>query len=174
MIYEGAYDSNILYEPYGSDKWYIEKNIGKYALESAKNWQYISVTQGSLFRSNNSISNAIIDNSYAPYCNYYKGIPLLQTRANNNIIINNSSTYTYIDIVDNRYTSVDTFKTWLASNNVELLYVLSTPTYEEITNETLQNELNELEKMMSYNGQTNISVSGNLAMILDVTALKGE
>ena len=38
----------------------------------------------------------------------------------------------------------------------------------------LNNELNELEKMMSYNGQTNISVSGNLPMLLNVSALKGE
>jgi hypothetical protein len=55
-----------------------------------------------------------------------------------------------------------------------MYYVLSTPTYEEITNTNLLNELNELEKMMSYNGQTNIDINGNLPMILDVTALKGE
>jgi hypothetical protein len=57
---------------------------------------------------------------------------------------------------------------------LKILYPLATPTYEEITNTNLLNELNELEKMMSYNGTTNISVSGNLPMILDVTALKGE
>ena len=151
----GAYQDRIYKN---NDKWYIEKNIGKYILESAKNWQYISVTQGSLFRSNNSISNAIIDNSYAPYCNYYKGIPLSQTRANNNIIINNSSTYTYIDIVDNRYTSVDTFKTWLASNNVELYYVLSTPTTTEITDSALISDLNVLQHLKQYDDTTIITI----------------
>lgn len=65
-------------------------------------------------------------------------------------------------------------KNWLTTHNVTYYFPINTPTYEEITNTNLLNELNELEKIMSYNGQTNISVSGNLPMILDITALKGE
>ena len=56
---------------------------------------------------------------------------------------------------------------------LKFIMYLETPTYEEITNTNLIEEL-EKTKNMSYNGQTNISVSGNLPMILDVTALKGE
>ena len=33
---------------------------------------------------------------------------------------------------------------------------------------------NNLEKMYSYNGTTNIEVVGNLPMIMKVSALKGE
>jgi hypothetical protein len=98
----------------------------------------------------------------------------LVANVNYGIELSASETAFTIRIKDTNYDDINQFKTWLASNNVELLYVLATPTYTEITNENLVNELNELEKMMSYNGQTNISVNGNLPMILDVTALKGE
>jgi hypothetical protein len=71
--------------------------------------------------------------------------------------------------------SVDALTTLLSNTNMVIYYQkLGGASDIEITNTTLIEELNELEKMMSYNGQTNISVSGNLPMILDVTALKGE
>lgn len=146
------------------DKWYKKQVIGKKILNGSENWQYNSVTQGSLFRSNNSITNAIIDNSYAPYCNYYTGIPLSQTRANGNIIINNSSTYSYVDIVDNRYSNATDFKTWLSSHNVILYYVLEIATDIEITDQTLINQLNNID-FNSYNPVTNISTDKGLMII---------
>jgi hypothetical protein len=90
----------------------------------------------------------------------------------NNICINGNNIYIkFADTINTK----ELAKAQLDSmTNFVAYYILETPTYTEITNETLLNELNELEKMMSYNGQTNISVSGNLPMILDVTALKGE
>lgn len=182
MLYEGAYDSSIEIEPYGSDKWYIEKNIRKYAINGASG----SYSKPSTNRFN--IDGALTDylkevnvvtclaDKYVCYAQKGSNNDFNTLVANENfgLDLSSSTSGNTIRIKDTNYDDINQFKTWLASNNVELLYVLATPTYEEITNETLLNELNELEKMMSYNGQTNISISGNLPMILDVTALKGE
>ena len=54
------------------------------------------------------------------------------------------------------------------------IYKLATPTTTPITDTTLISQLNALYNAKSYDGQTNISVSGNLPMILEVGALKGE
>lgn len=156
------------YEPYGTG-WYLEKNIGKVVLDGTRSWQYISVAQGSLFRNaNDIINNAIIDDTYAPYCNYYKGIPRATTRANNNIIANVGSNFHYLDIVDNRYTNATDFKNWLGTHNTSVYYVLATPTYTEITDSELISQLNALEQAQVPYGIAHINVSGDLPTILDL------
>ena len=65
-------------------------------------------------------------------------------------------------------------KDFVDSNEIIAYYVASSPNDIEITNTSLIEQLNNLEKLMSYNGTTNISVSGNLPIILNVKALKGE
>ena len=161
------------YEPYGSDKWYIEKNIGKVVLNGSEGWNFS--TYGTKYRASLSISDIYIsqaDNTTSQLYsnNFIKGAY--------NVTNENTVTARYNTPQLNFFITFATTKTewvnWLTTHNTKVIYPLQTPTYEEITNETLLNELNELEKMMSYNGQTNISVSGNLPMILDVSALKGE
>ena len=71
-------------------------------------------------------------------------------------------------------TDLTGFKTWLSNNNVKLAYELATPTTTPITDTTLINDLNNFYYALSKNGETNISVDGNLPIILDVSALKGE
>lgn len=66
------------------------------------------------------------------------------------------------------------FKTWLSNNNVKIVYPLATETTEPITNTELIEDLNNFYNAKSYNGQTNISVEGDLQMILDVSAIKGD
>ena len=68
---------------------------------------------------------------------------------------------------------VNSFKTWLTTHNTKVVYKLATPTTTPITDATLIEQLNALYNAKSYNGQTNISVSGNLPMILNVSVLKG-
>ena len=175
MLNEGS--TALPYEPYGSDKWYIEKNI--YKIANKTNWVVGNVA------SNNRCPLPLNSNGLADTINNYNGINCISncliatsqgTQATstdiNTISINNANAYVKFDDATN---TKELVKAKLDSmTNFVLYYILKTPTYTEITNETLLNELNELEKMMSYNGQTNISVSGNLPMILDVSALKGE
>lgn len=61
------------------------------------------------------------------------------------------------------------------TTGANVIYVLATPTYTEITNTELINQLEELYTAKSQEGTTNISItSEDLEMILNVSALKGE
>lgn len=164
----GDYQDSIVKD---NGKWYVNKQIGKVVLDGSEYWGYTAVAQGSLFRNGSLLSDAIIDDTYAPYCNYYKGIPRATMRANNNIICNIGSTFRYLDIVDSRYTNADDFKTWLGTHNPTLYYVLATPTYTEITDSTLISQLEAVKR--SFNGQTNISQENDdNASILNASALE--
>lgn len=70
-----------------------------------------------------------------------------------------TSNYIYISINRNRLngnTATD-FKTWLSQNNVIMYYALNTPTNTQITDTTLITQLDNLQKAISYDSQTNIS-----------------
>ena len=71
-------------------------------------------------------------------------------------------------------TGVDALQTWLASNNVNIYYVLDTPTDEEITDATLIGQLNTIEaNARSYDTITNISQNTpNKPFIINATAVK--
>lgn len=60
-------------------------------------------------------------------------------------------------IKDTRYTIARDIQTWLSTHNTTLYYVLNTPTTTEITDTTLIEQLDNLEKAYSYDTQTNIS-----------------
>ena len=143
MLNEGQ--TALPYEPYGNGEWYIHKEIGKVVLNGSEHWSYISVAQGILYRSDNAITNAKNDTTYAPICNYFRGIPLSQQglRQDGDIYLN--AGYNYTDVIDNTHTTSTIFKNFLASNNVEVYYVLNTPTNTLIEDEELINQLNEIE-----------------------------
>ena len=166
MLNEGSIA--LPYEPYGTG-WYIEKNIGKYTFTGSENWSY----SNSRFVVNDIVDNIHLNSTRTQtICNRYGYVA--SGSADYGMFVFYSNGHTQIYVYDKDYTTKSAFNTYLASNTTQFYYIANTPTYTKITNETLLNELNELEKMMSYNGTTNISVSGNLPMILDVTALKGE
>lgn len=74
-------------------------------------------------------------------------------------------------------TSVDDFKTWLASNNVKTYYALATPTDTIITNQALIDQLEALVAGGAENGTTYIKVNAtdpNLPGLLVVEAPKYE
>lgn len=67
--------------------------------------------------------------------------------------------------------TLDNANAWLKDNNIDLYYVLATPTEEEITDTTLISQLNELEKAVSYDDTTNISqTNANLPFIINAEA----
>lgn len=81
---------------------------------------------------------------------------------------------TWTFILPSTVTSLATANTWLQSNNVLLYYPLATATNTEITDTTLINQLNNIEKAYSYNGTTNIlQVSNDNGFMLEVVSLHG-
>lgn len=161
-----------------NDKWYKKGYI--YKIANKTNWV--------VTRNNGSNNRGLIgleDNDCPVAVNGYSTINCVSnmligfsqgTQASttdiNNIAINNALMYVkFADAINTK----ELVKSQLDSmTSLVIYYVLATATDTEITNETLINQLNNIEKLMSYNGTTNISVSGNLPIILNVKALKGE
>ena len=85
-------------------------------------------------------------------------------------ITNNGQTLVFV--TEQTVTTSDELKTWLLSNPTEIAIPLATPTNTEITDTTLINQLNNIEKAYSYNGTTNIlQVSNDNPFMLEVVSL---
>ena len=146
MLNEGS--TALPYEPYNSKgKWRIIKYTGKVNLSSSRNWSYSAVAQGSLFRTNNTISDEIKDNTYAIFSNYYKGIAASEIANRQNYQTYLNSNNNFLDFIDNRYTNVNDFKSFVDNNNIKVYYVLDNPVEKTLTEEeypTLYKQLNDI------------------------------
>lgn len=171
---------NVEGEPdYDSERtgtWYIKKNIGKVVLDGTEtSWSYVSGN------TNRSVFNVLV-NDIETYTsgilmpnlisNYFKK----QTQNATWVVGDVSRTNANEDRVFFIYepnTTLEDFKTWLSTHNTILYYVLSTPTYTQITG-TLEDELEEIyQYAVSRTGQTNISqVNNDLPFTIDATTLK--
>ena len=155
------------------DNWVINRKIGSIVLDGTEVWNNYSTS------TINRFYIYIEDNIVPDYglCDYFT-LGEFANRSNQNYnlrffvgITSNKNTIQF------RYDSITTlanFKTWLSTHNTEVVYKLATPTTEPITDTDLIEDLNELYYEQSNDGTTNISVSGNLSMILTASALKGE
>lgn len=81
-----------------------------------------------------------------------------------------ATTSTQLRLIDSSYIDVASLKS--AMGDVEIYYQLATRTNTEITDTTLINQLNNIEKAYSYNGTTNIlQVSNDNGFMLEVVSL---
>lgn len=134
-------------EPYGVGKWYKYGKIGKVVLNGSESW-YGGSSQTNTIRfdcvfTNNGLpinDNKIICNKFNSIYNDTSDIE--HCRNTNSSFPNTIVIY----INKSRLSSLEleSFKTWLSTNNVEVYYVLATPTIEEITNTEL---IEQLEKI---------------------------
>jgi hypothetical protein len=151
-------------------KWYKKEQCKNIQLTSSLTWNngggatgvtryYTTAIQGNVVTppNNETLASALSNIGIVTATQTYNGSKLGVAIHPNGIIFIDSS-----------------IKDSLSSKEVWLYYVLATPNDIEITNETLIEQLDNLEKMKSYNGITNISSSGNLPIVLGVSALKGE
>ena len=163
-----------------SGKWYLHKEIGKVVLDGSETgWSNPSTNR---FNLDDFVTNYKKERSAnLSLSNYYESYNQTDANASFNSLVENvnsgfnfgSGSGNNIRIKDSRYTSVDDFKTWVSSNNTSFYYVLATPTTTEITYQPLIDQLNELEKAMSKENQTNISqVNNDLPFIISASALK--
>ena len=162
------------------DKWYWHREIGKLHLTSCiyRNPSYSTNTKAfcSFLLPNKDIthSSGAID---LGLCNNfgYKSGSASQFAANNNngLWWEGSTSYSYLLITLTDASTLAKVNEWLSTNSTYIYYVLATPTNTEITYQPLIDQLNLLEKAISYEGQTNISqISNDKPFILDVTAIK--
>lgn len=152
------------YEPYGNGTWYIKKNIGKVVLDGSEStWNgtdpfFVRLTT-------KGISNEIMGMS-----NYFLGTSNDNRATGSNII--------YFDgdlcyIRHTTFSDLATFRTWLGTHNTDVYYVMASPTYTPITGTLAEQLENIYQKLLSYDGQTNISqVNNDLAFIINSSALQ--
>jgi len=183
------------YTPYGTDsielckigdyqdyfyksgsKWYLHKEMKRIKLDGSENWELRNNDGTNYCYSISSITDYMHGKlSNYGYSNMFvvgiaygfddalsrgKGLWFYSTSGSNVLYLVSTET------------SVANLKTWLASNNVTLYYVLETATNTEITDTTLTSQLEAIYNAPLYE-ETNITQENNdLPMVLDITACK--
>lgn len=175
----GNYQDYLYYE---NGNWYKKEQIGKLIFNGSEAWTEQAQTGFARYGVTNTdiINDTSLVNNVLNYSNYFTGITFNQR---NSSITN--TIYTICNAVLSQsafwinttettaYSSLETFKTWLSTHNLEVLYIKATLNDIPITNETLIEQLNAVYK--SYEDQTNITSSygsGNAPFIISASALK--
>ena len=157
---------------YKTDKWYLHKEIEKIILDETKSYQYSS-GYGAVFYTDTDVAN-VNNRSITIMSNKAVGIPIINLE-NNNGIAQNSAANRFLIKFDG-VTSLTTdalAKAYFGSNNYEVRYIKSSPTNIEITDNTLINQLDNIQNALSYEGQTNVSqVNNDKPIIIDITAIQ--
>lgn len=154
------------YEPYGK-VWYIKKNIDKIVLDDSESWFTQRSTSPYVFALNYDNYKRTQENICK--CNFflsvvnggYGDLTDGQIRFRYNSGDTNKNLYVCTTVAS----TINDFKTWLSTHNTEVYYVLATPTYEKITNETLINQLNTIE---TFEGINNISIENENNVLPDL------
>lgn len=169
--YEDLFFKNVVGSKYYDstlelDKWYLKKNINKVIFNGSENWTIYGTGTESwqyrLINTTNVASNSTGKSNYYPYAS-----------------IGGTGTAQGIGVTGGsfriRYGTEDTvenFKTWLSTHNVELYYQLATPT-NILLNNTLQTQLDNLAKAISYQDQTNVSqINADLPFVIKMSAIR--
>lgn len=123
-------------------------------------WTMISVTQGTMFRI--TVSDKATTSATNTLCSFYTPVAQAQ-RADGTV----SGAGTNVDIIDNRFSSVDAFKAWLAENPVILVYKLATPTDFTFTGQEINTRLgynafwsDEGDTEVTYRADINLALGG--------------
>jgi hypothetical protein len=167
----GDYQDRIYYN---NGKWYLEKKIGKVVLNGSESWNmYGSSGQRKWYLPKAYFGNEVPFTNAIDKSNRFTVTRYISGNWQNNKFGYHASANSMIFDTDFGE-SVTDWTTWLSTHNVEVVDALATPTVEEITDSTLLNDLNNLEDAKSYNGTTNIIITGETPADLKITALKNE
>lgn len=160
------------YEPYGSNKWYINKNIGKYVANGDLTGNGTSDTTVSLITPALNISASLGGTALA---NISKN-NLLSGYSSTGVNTLNGTTGTKcIRVVLSKDYCSDyaTANTFLKDNNFTICYGMEKPEYIPITGTLAEQLENVYQLLKSYKGVTNISqVNNDLPFELDVEAVE--
>jgi len=149
----------------------VERKIGKIILDGTENWTVNSTNQTGKYRNCTDLSILTNDNYIRPannytlpkiLCNYYKaaiaGSPGTYA-ANEGFSLNQGD---LIMIYDNTYNTNDVslYQNWLSTHNLEVQYIMNTPTIEN---------LGKVNLPSSYKEQNNVSLGvGILSTTIDI------
>lgn len=157
------------------DNWSIVRENGEVVLDGSEDWMQNTV-YNNVYYVENFLTDATTIEPREMISDYFTYGGLLTT-GSGSVEINKFYQWTNLPqriILGFDTTNLATFKTWLSTHNTKVVYKLATPTTTPITDTNLISQLNALYNLQSYDDTTNISVEGDLPMILEVSALKGE
>ena len=155
-----------------NDKWYLEKNINKIQLLSSFEWWLAQTNENTLRFGCRELTNGLVTSNMKIICNRFKNGTSTTDNTDNEHIrnaIDEYPTFLFVNINKTTASDMDEWKEWLNNNETIVYYILNNPVITEITNEILLQQLNELAKAKSFNGQTNITqISEDLPFDLSV------
>lgn len=152
------------YEPYNNGKWYLKKNTKKISNIITST---VTLSNGNIGGYTNSVNvpNKIELQNNIAKCNK------ATFDKNRNMATGTfyENTYNFVFVG----TSSDTLETLQTKyGNADLYYPTKTPEYI-LLNDTLQEELNNIKKALSYDTQTNISqVNNDLPFVINATVIQ--
>lgn len=157
-----------IYKDKTSGKWYLSKNTNKFVFDGSESWtQHNSTNENFLcvYRNISDMSTGI------------SIITNLFTRKNKvgteDCVYNSYQQNFVVSISKSIVTTVEEFKTWLATNNLYVYFRKSIPEITEITDTTLLEQLEALYELKTYKNVTNVyTTTQNEVPILNVTYLK--
>ena len=130
-----------------SGSWYKQGNIGKQVFNGSEaGWGQGNTSNGK--RNYIAIDNLRIQNNggYA-ISNYFERISANSSWTNdiNGVAVNSNTEQLLIKTISTmELDTLEKFKTWLSTHNTTVYYILATPTYTEITDNTLITALEEI------------------------------
>lgn len=159
--------SDYIYKSGGN--WYIHKEINKVALSESSSWVKSAygtntyfVSMPDIFRGRDNIG----------ICTpYFVGVSYNDRSVEMSNIIYLDANSTGISIRNTSWNTLSEFTTWITNHNFSAYYVWAEAyrTDTKITDSVLIADLESVLSVSTYDGETNISVIGNLASPLSVT-----
>lgn len=135
-------------------KWYLEKNTGTKTFDGSEAWAKTSENDVNIYYLTNSI-NSVSDYTDG-FSTHFKNAKAYPNKASTFAIRGGGQS---IFFNHETITTINDWKTWLNSNNVTAVFP-TLPVITEITNPAILTQLNKLMEARTYDGLTNISVTG--------------
>lgn len=137
------------------NRWYLEKNTATKILNGSENWIKTAEPENIFICQNIINATKNYDDAYFSHFNNIKRYP--NTDKTGAIRGDNG---TNVAFCMNNIPNITSFKNWLNQNNVTVLYPIAQPITVEITDSAVLTQLNKLMEARTYDGLTNISVTG--------------
>lgn len=135
-------------------KWYLEKNTGTKTFDGSESWVKTSEDNVNIYYLTNSINS--VSDYVDGFSTHFKNAKAYPNKAGTFAIRGGGQS---IFFNHGTITTINDWKTWLNSNNVTVVFP-TLPVITEITDPATLTQLNKLMKARTYDGLTNISVTG--------------
>lgn len=147
-----------------NDKWYLEKNIGKYIIDENTPIESSGVSSGfntmRVLMTNILSNNKAISSSANVLSNMFVG-NVMWSRDEEGIYVDQNNAVYRINTSIIGGSTRENLISWLSTHNIILYYILATPTTTEITDSSLISQLEDILNII-LNENNTIIINGNL------------